>query len=187
MTKYYEWYFNQTVDRGWFLAEPEDSFGTVISPWKFKSCEPLSPFLDDLSARVLRSGEVTGVAFGAFDLIYAMREWADILQEIGRADIELIPVKVVGTEVVISLVNVIREIRCIDEERSEFSKWELDSIRPDKVGEFKVITKMVIDTSLVCGAHIFRPSGYHLSVIVSEQLKHRIEELGSGYTTFRPV
>ena len=49
-------------------------------------------------------------------------------------------------------------------------KWTLDDHRPDKVGQYRMIVKLVIDSARTGDASIFRVSGWRVAVIVSSQL-----------------
>lgn len=185
--KYYLWTFDTRVDRSWFLGEPRDSNGNVMSPWLFKGCKSIDLGNRRLFVPVNQNGEVASVAFGAFDIIYVMQRWGEKIREFTRNAIELIPVTVEGDEHEFAILNVLNEVECVDETLSEFSKWDLESIRPDLAGQYKFFTKMVIDPNKAEGHHIFRPWGYHTAVIVSEELKKTILELGGTNTIFLPV
>jgi len=56
--------------------------------------------------------------------------------------------------------------------------WKPEDGRPEKVGSYRVIDDLRIDPSKVQGAHLFRPWGWLVALIVSEELKVAMEALG---------
>lgn len=75
------------------------------------------------------------------------------------------------------LINTLRVIRCIDDERCEavFRYTEEDS-EPDRLGEYRNVRGLRIDTSQVGDAQVFRPWGWQTTIIVSEHVKRALEE-----------
>ncbi len=65
---------------------------------------------------------------------------------------------------------------CFDEARSSFEIIpENDPIRPDLAGNYRSVTKLVIDPDRAEGKHIFRIARLEGRVIVSEEVKRRFE------------
>lgn len=80
------------------------------------------------------------------------------------------------------------QIDCVDEEKSDFEKFENnDLVRPDLAGEYRVFFKLVIDPSKVGDHHIFRLKKSSTTLIVSEEVKRRIEMAGVKGASFEPV
>lgn len=59
--------------------------------------------------------------------------------------------------------------------------------QPERVGEYRLVSGMRIDPTKVGDAHIFRPWGYNVALIVSEDLKNAMEAVGITGTKFEPV
>lgn len=80
------------------------------------------------------------------------------------------------------------QIDCVDEERSEFQKYEEnDPVRPDKAGQYRGFFNLVIDPSKTGDHHIFRLKNHLGSIIVSEEVKRRFEDAGVTGAVFDSV
>ena len=65
---------------------------------------------------------------------------------------------------------------CFDEEGSSFEVIPKDDpIRPDQAGNYRSVTRLVIDPKRTEGKHIFRIARLGGRVIVSEKVKKRFE------------
>ncbi|MCW9715922.1 imm11 family protein [Avibacterium sp. 21-594] len=70
-------------------------------------------------------------------------------------------------------------IDAIDEEKSKYIKYKKDDpVRPDREGDYKYFDKIVLNSSKIDGKHIFRIKGYSIYLVISEELKLRIESAG---------
>ena len=185
---YFMWTFSPTILNGWFLDEPCLANGDVVDPWTFNKCDVYKFDGEVLSVAKYQEGNQVEVSFGAFDLLYANTTIASTISKISTNDVQLVPVKVDSATEEFFLVNVLTEIKCIDEIRSELTKWEAGNIsRPDKIGQYRSFVKLYIDPATAEGHHIFRPWGWHGALIVSEVLKHEIERIGVADTIFVPA
>jgi hypothetical protein len=80
-----------------------------------------------------------------------------------------------------------RLIRCIDEKASEVSFWTPEHGVPDKVGHYMGVDRMRIDKVKVGNAMVFRPEGWEVALIVSEEIKDALERMGTTGTRFEEV
>ena len=102
-----------------------------------------------------------------------------ILVSFNEEEIQFIPIKINGNLIIDSYYLAVTKkgVDCVDESKSLFDKWkEDDSVRPDKAGEYKTIYKLMIDPEKIQGAHFFRIKKYDVAIIISEKLKHKMEE-----------
>ncbi|MCE4056167.1 imm11 family protein [Pseudomonas sp. Au-Pse12] len=77
---------------------------------------------------------------------------------------------------------------CVDEKKSGYKKFETDDpVRPDLAGEYHAFTNLVIDPEKVGHQHIFRVKKYLGAIIVSEEVKRRVEMAGVGGVLFESV
>ncbi|MBE2898413.1 hypothetical protein HPC37_06230 [Pasteurellaceae bacterium 20609_3] len=68
------------------------------------------------------------------------------------------------------------EIDCVDEERSEFTKFEEDDpVRPDLAGEYDGFYKLKLDYSRI-NKELFRLGKFSIAIIISERLKKLLME-----------
>ena len=87
-----------------------------------------------------------------------------------------------------SVMIIETQLDCVDEIKSDFKKYEVDDpVRPDRVGEYRVFTNLVIDPSKTDGHHIFRIKKHLNSIIVSEEVKNRFEKAGVEGAIFESV
>ena len=86
-----------------------------------------------------------------------------------------------------SILNVVCSEACVDETRSEVTRWKPQDFRPDKVGKYRMISDLTIDPARADGRHIFRIEDFELALIVSEQLKLAVERMPNLGVVFRAV
>ncbi|CAI8817198.1 MULTISPECIES: imm11 family protein [Pseudomonas] len=80
------------------------------------------------------------------------------------------------------------QLDCVDESRSAFKKYEVnDPVRPDRAGEYSVFLSLVIDPARVQGKHIFRVKKHSGALIVSEEVKLRLERADLSGMLFEGV
>lgn len=80
------------------------------------------------------------------------------------------------------------QLDCIDEEKSIFQKFEVnDPVRPDRAGEYRSFLSLVIDPTKTGEHHIFRLKNYLQAIIVSEEVKQRIENANVIGASFQSV
>ncbi|MGB2256055.1 MAG: imm11 family protein [Spongiibacter marinus] len=86
------------------------------------------------------------------------------------------------------IMAVTKELECIDEEVSEFQKFEVnDPVRPDKAGDYRGFFKMVVNPEKCAGFNIFRVKGFSIAIIVSEKVKKMLESAGTSGAKFKRV
>ncbi len=69
------------------------------------------------------------------------------------------------------IINILPEVRCLDEDASEIMWWTETDERPEKVGEYRMITDMVIDSERAGMAPLFRLAGWQIAIICSEAFR----------------
>ncbi|WNG52224.1 hypothetical protein F0U60_04665 [Archangium minus] len=96
-----------------------------------------------------------------------------------RREVQFIPVEVEGQTEPWFILNALQIIRCIDDARSEeVFYWRPEDGQPDRVGEYKNVRGLKVDPTKIGEAHIFRPWGWPVVLIVSEHVKQAMEEEG---------
>ncbi|SUC82804.1 Uncharacterised protein [Pannonibacter phragmitetus] len=80
------------------------------------------------------------------------------------------------------------QIDCVDEDRSNFSKYDcFDPIRPDLAGSYRSFFNLVVDPEKINSSNIFRIKKYLGVIIVSEEIKERFEKAGVVGVIFESV
>ena len=65
--------------------------------------------------------------------------------------------------------------------------WKPEDNRPDKLGEYCAVHRMRIDPAKAGDARVFRPWGWRVALVISEELKLAIENAGLTGTRFVEV
>jgi hypothetical protein len=103
---------------------------------------------------------------------------AAVVESIAKEDVQLVPVTISGQRGMVVL-NVLRVISCVDEQRSEFVKWTENDHRRDLAGQYRQLPKLVLDAGTIPdNVHVFRVAGFLVQLLVSETVKIAIERVG---------
>jgi hypothetical protein len=181
-------YFKLMDDRRsrdrWHLGAPLDERAEEVDPWQFKEgrvlelgCVPRFPL--DVRGRPL------DYCWAAFSISVVHERVVQLFERLGIQDVQFIPAQVEGHEGPYFILNTLRTVRCIDDARClEVQYWKPEDERPDKVGQYRVVSGMRIDPAKVGDARIFRPWGWSVALVVSEDLKAAMEDAGITGTKF---
>ncbi|HYO72287.1 MAG TPA: DUF1629 domain-containing protein [Archangium sp.] len=184
-------YFDLMDDRQsltrWHLGTPVDAQGQEVDPWQFKQgnwlelgCVPRFP----LDVR----GDPLDYCWAAFSIHVVHERVVQLFERLGVRDVQFIPARIEGHEGPYFILNALRIIRCIDDARSRrVEYWKPEDEHPDKLGQYRVVSGMRIDPSKVGDARVFRPWGWRVALIISEDLKQAMEAEGITGTRFVEV
>jgi hypothetical protein len=172
--KYFELYDVVEIPERWHLGDVLSEDGT----------EPdLSCGIPYLQQEALRSSMTYGekaldFCLTSFAVPIGTRRVADAIGKIAGADLQSIPVDIRGAYGMMVL-NATRVVRCLDETKSEFIKWTAQDHRSDLAGQYRQVTRLVIDPNRVPpAAHFFRIEGWLVALVVSEAVKSALLEAG---------
>ena len=99
------------------------------------------------------------------------------LNAVGETNFQLIPVTILPEEKKYHILNVLNIIDCVNRENSIFKLWTEADNRPDKLGGFRTIDKLVLDRSKVPnGVHIFRIKYSIVETIVTKELAEEFKK-----------
>ncbi|WP_375742838.1 suppressor of fused domain protein [Corallococcus interemptor] len=116
------------------------------------------------------------------------RRVANVFAELAQDDVQLIPVEVEGQSEPYFILVATRTVRCIDDEQSaEVKYWLPEDDRPELTGTYRAVYGMRIDPTKVGDAKVFRPWGWTVALLVSEDLKDALERSGATGMAFREV
>lgn len=180
MIRYFRLRDDMTIRGRWHLAE-------VLLP---KGAEPP---LDSgiqlrdngrLHAAVSHTGRVLDFCLTSFNTPVATTELAQTVSRVAGPDVQCLPLEIAG-QAGWSVLNAVRVIRCLDESRSEFLKWTKDDHRSDLAGQYRQVTKLVLNATGIPGdAHFFRVEGWLVALVVSEAVKQAMESAGCSGAKF---
>lgn len=177
---------NHFGDR-WFLEEPvsENRQGLDARLFRYgKTYDGIAPH----SVPVQQNGKPIAFNLAAFDMPVVSNQIASILKSVAVSDCEFFPVVVGPTNLGMSIVNVVRRTKCVDESRCEdIMKWCSEDNRPDRLGSYRSIGGLRIDATKTDGHHIFRILGWEVSLIVSDVIRTRLETVANLGIVFDDV
>lgn len=183
-------HFYEVVDdmnhpAGWWLGAI-CSGGAKLDAGMFTRGQPVDG-LGELTVSVKRPGTPLPFSFTLRDVPVVATKVADLIDTVAPGSIQRFPVEIEETSGRYDLINVVRVIDAIDRERSEYILWKPEDGRPDKVNTFRQVTSLVVKRDIRKDAGIFRPHGWTVALVISEQLKLALDGLKVRGVTFRPL
>ena len=168
------------VPERWYLSDPTNTAGDEIDDiWQFTDGGPVE-VQDRMRVPIFRPGKPIDIEFaGAGQTPIVSERVASVFRELAPRDVQLFPVEVEGETAPYYVLNVAREIRCIDDAACiETQLYTPEDGRPEQVGEYRAVSGLRIDKSKVGDARVFRLWGWHPPIIVDEEIKEALERTG---------
>ncbi|MDC0706864.1 hypothetical protein POL68_00095 [Stigmatella sp. ncwal1] len=171
----------------WELGKLSDQRGEEVWPALLMRGEP-AHIEGRIVAPVKTAGRPLDFSHAAMGIPVVFARAASIFMELAAEDVQFIPVTIEGHPEQYLVLNVTRVVRCIDDQASEEIRyWKADDGRPEKTGQYRAVYGMRIDSSKVGDAKVFRPWGWTVALIVSEEIKDALERIGATGTKFKEV
>jgi hypothetical protein len=179
MTRYFDMMDNMRLPGRWVLDGPFDEQGEEIDSWQFGEGRRVELARTPCFS-MSHQGRALDISQTGLGVPVVHGRVAAILEQLCGKDVQLLPARLEGQVAPWFILNVLRIIRCIDEARCEYvERWKPEDNRPDKVGEYRNVRGLKVDPSKVgYDAHIFRPWGWRVAILVSEPLKQALEQEG---------
>jgi hypothetical protein len=174
----------------WYLGCPVDSSGQEIGSWLLSQGKPVS-VEEPLNVGLSRPGRPLDYSLadaGAIPVVHP--KVAAVFTSLAPGDIQTWPIQVQGQPEPYVLINIARLVNCIDEQASEyFERWipEDENDQPERAGEYRYVKGMRIDKARVGAAKIFRPWGWAIVIVVTEDIKDALEHTGATGLKFTEV
>lgn len=131
-----------------------------------------------LHADVTHVGQALEYCRTSFNVPIATTAVAEAIRSVAGSDVQCLPLTISGQRSMMAL-NAVRVVRCVDDIRSECDKWTEKDGRPDKLGQYRYISKLVLNKRAIPpDAHFFRLSDWLVCLIVSEAVKDAMERVG---------
>ena len=175
MRKYYRLQADEKAVNRWYLDEPLDWRGEEVDPRLFTAAT-LYEGEKVLTVPLQYEGERVDFNFAAFDMIVVPKWLALAIQPLVGDSVQRIQAIVHSTDDEYEILNVLASVRCIDEERTEIMRWTTQDGRPDKVGRYRMITNLKINSSKVGEHKLFRLGGWKIALIADETIKELFEK-----------
>ncbi|MCP3144186.1 imm11 family protein [Pyxidicoccus xibeiensis] len=189
--RYFDLAENLYIPGRWYLDTPVDGQGQEAGSWLFTVGEPASSVTEPLRVGLYRPGKALDYSCadaGAIPVVHA--RVASVLQALAPRDIQTYPIQVEGQLEPYAVINVTRIVKCIDDKASEYVVRRLpedENDQPERAGEYRSVVGMRIDKSLVGDAKVFRPWGWTIVLVVSEDIKEALERTGATGMKFVEV
>jgi hypothetical protein len=174
------------IPRRWHLDTPSDGQGRKVFDWDFKRGTPVQ-VEGRLKVPVKIAGRSLDFSEAGLGIPVVHVKVASLLAERAPGNVQLIPADIEGQPEQYLVLVATRLIRCIDEAASEVSFWKPEHGVPEKVGHYMGVDRLRIDKEKVGNAKVFRPEGWQVVLIVSEEIKDALECLGATGTRFEEV
>ena len=187
MPRYFDMTDNMRLKGRWHLRMPRDEHGGEVDPWQFFDGTPLD-IQGTIRFPVKPTGKALEFTLASFAIPVVHARVVALFERLGIQEVQFIPVQVDGTSEPHFILNTLRIIRCIDDARCvEAKHWTPEDGQPEKVGEYRNVVGMRIDPAQADGTHVFRPWGWRVAIIVSEEVKQALEREGITGTQFVEV
>ncbi|MDY7230500.1 imm11 family protein [Hyalangium rubrum] len=174
------------VPRRWHLDTPTNSQGLKVNDAQFTIGAP-APIQERLKIPVEITGTPLDFTEANVGVPVVHVRVASMFAELAPDDVQLIPVDVEGQPDQYLILVATRVIRCIDEQASRIQLWTHETGTPEMVGKYFSVRDMRIDKTKVGSAKVFRPEGWTVVLIVSEEIKDALERMGATGTRFDEV
>lgn len=173
---YYRVHFDPNLTSQWFLDTPVSSSGDEWAFWRILRGEVLDD--GDLGiwrTQVKQNGQALPFSFSGFDVPIVSQQVGRLIDEEAPGQAQLLPLEIGDAKGGVSsgyrILVATKALRCVDELRSEFTKWGGDDMRPDKAGEYRMVTRLRLDASLIpSDLKIFRVWGWTQALVVAAPL-----------------
>jgi len=155
MTAYFRLVDDMTIPNRWHLGFATLSDGS--EPRLRAGFRLDSP--ESLSIPVTHAGSPLEFTLTSFAVPVATGKLASAVSVAAENEVQVAPVCIAG-QTGMAVLNALRVVRCLDESRSEFVKWTTQDHRADLAGQYRQITRMVLDPLRIpTDAHFFRIEG----------------------------
>ncbi|QRK13688.1 hypothetical protein JQX13_19200 [Archangium violaceum] len=179
--KYYELYDDKYIPGRWHVRMPlddEEGREELFDVWRFNEGRVL-----DIEKPIRLSVEPAGIPIEfshSMGIPIVHRRVVALFERLGlQKEVQFIPVEVEGQTEPWFILNALQIIRCIDDARcEEVLYWLPEDNRPEKLGQYRNVAGLKVDPAKIGGAHIFRPWGWKVVLIVSEHVKRALEQEG---------
>lgn len=181
--KYFALRDDFSIENRWHISDIGDTKGAETQFLDGKSLSPQGP----LRARVGTRGRSLPFSVSSFGGPMANEKLSLAMVDASGDELQRFPVDIEGYSGFFAL-NATRTIRCLDESRTEFTKWTTADHRADLAGEYRMVIGVRILADLVPhSTSCFRIEGWTVVLVVSERLREAMERAGCEGAVFREV
>ncbi|WP_224371134.1 imm11 family protein [Hyalangium versicolor] len=185
--RYFDLFENVHVPARWHLDTPVDAQGQELWTWLFRQGAPAS-VAEPIRIPLFRPGEPLDFSLAGAAVPILHERVAKVFTSLASSDVQLIPVQVESQTTRFFILNALRVVKCIDDTASEeVQRYTPEDGQPELVGEYRNVVGMKIDPSKVGETQVFRPWGWPVVLVVSQEIKEALESMGATGTSFEEV
>lgn len=170
----------------WFLDDPFTADGREIDSREFTAGRPYCGPLPTM-ASIGNPGRELAFNLGAFDMPIVSAVVANIVWLIAPLDVQCFSINIPGARGSYQILNAVCSLDCLDEERSEFIRWQEGDGRPDRTGQYHSIPTIRIDPIRTHDHHVFRILNWPIALLVSGTIKDALADIPNLGVVFDPV
>lgn len=150
--------------------------------------ESRRPVIDGpVDVEVTDKGRGLDFSLTAYNVPIASNRLALAIAVVAGSNLQRLPATIGGNGGY-EVLHCTRLVNCLDESRTEFTKWTKDDFRPDKAGEYHIVRNLMVDPDRIpIDAHFFRIGGWAVALIVSQELRAAMEHAGCLGARFADV
>jgi len=175
MMRYFELRDDMLIAKRWHLGEVVASSGDEP---RLRVGISFDAGEQPLKVEVGQVGKALEYSSTSFAVPIARLSLGEAIEQVAAGDVQRIPVNMPGYHD-FEVLNSVRVVRCLDENRSEFTKWTKNDHRAHLAGQYRMVTRLKIMSEHVpADAHFFRVEGWLVALIVSEKVKEAMERVG---------
>jgi hypothetical protein len=160
----------------WLLGCVSDERGQELDPWSFLSGRSFKQTgLLQVPATVLGRALDFSRDITAVPIVHG--RMVELFERLGVQEVQFLPVQVGDHPGPWFILNALRIVPCIDDARCQrILKWAPHDGEPEKVGRYRAVHGLRIDSTKVGDARVFRPWGWTVALVVSEEIKQAMEK-----------
>lgn len=165
MREYYRLDHELYFQGRWYLDGPADDAARDDREFSYgKSLELRGP----LVATIYRAGQPLDFTLTLSQVPILSQRLANAVRHLVQKDAQLFPVQIDRYEG-FEVMNTTTLVACLDENRSDFTKWTQEDGRPDKIGHYQMVTRLRLNPQQIPpNLHVFRVLGWKIALIVSQ-------------------
>ncbi len=111
--------------------------------------------------------------FGPHGMLIADAKVGHLIASLCAGDVQCVPLIIPSLATEHVIVNILRSIECVDEQRSVLEQLPL--VQRKRGRKYNTLLHLFIEASKVAGSHLFRVAEWQIAVVVSEQLRELLE------------
>ena len=173
----------------WHLRILRDELGTEAArySWRDLTWAKRVNIAAPLHVSITKGGVKDDISF-AEGMVPIVSARAKVIRSLADNELELIPSRIQGEIAEYFALNILSVVECLDEAKTQYvEKWTLDSARPDRVGGYKMLWGIAIDSRAAGTHNLFRLGGFRQHIIASFAIKNAFEKEGFTGACFRDV